>query len=260
MARMPMEPEAFGEQVQKILQRTAPNKKVELVGPMDLLVDGRHLGLENLYRMVKHEPERGLEIVERFLDRLLESEAVEEVRLPLSAVELKIMPRIQPVRIFEQLDVQQVAHVEWVNGTVIVFVIDLPQVTVSITVEQMIRWGLQPDDLEERARANLAKYVSDLEVQLVDSRDGGRAAVVNQLDGYDATRLLHDGLCAQLRDELGGDFYAAAPARDLLIALSMGPPEFVARIHERVCQDHRRLPYPIVAKFFVVTRDGGDGT
>ena len=38
------------------------------------------------------------------------------------------------------LDREQVAHVPFVNDTSIVFVIDLPQLTVSITTEQMIRW------------------------------------------------------------------------------------------------------------------------
>ena len=31
---------------------------------MDIVLNGRHLGLENLYRMVQYEPDRGVEIVE----------------------------------------------------------------------------------------------------------------------------------------------------------------------------------------------------
>ena len=52
------------------------------------------------------------------------------------------MPRIQPTSIFDHLDREQVAHISYVNDTVIVFVLDMPQMTVSITVEQLIRWGL----------------------------------------------------------------------------------------------------------------------
>src|SRR5262245_31519900 len=56
MAHMPGEPEAFGEQVAKILRRNYPERRVEMAGPLDLVVNGRHLGLENLFRMVKHDP------------------------------------------------------------------------------------------------------------------------------------------------------------------------------------------------------------
>lgn len=48
------------------------------------------------------------------------------------------------------------------NGTVVVFVIDLPQVTVSVTTEQMVRWGVQAEELEEIARENLARYAGAL--------------------------------------------------------------------------------------------------
>lgn len=50
MAHMPNEPEAFGEQVARILLRNFPERNVELAGPMSLILNGRHLGLENLYR------------------------------------------------------------------------------------------------------------------------------------------------------------------------------------------------------------------
>ena len=48
MAALPREPEAFGEQVFAILRRNWPDHDVILTGPFDLVVNGRHLGLENL--------------------------------------------------------------------------------------------------------------------------------------------------------------------------------------------------------------------
>ncbi len=39
---------------------------------------------------------------------------------------------------FEHLDRQMVAHVPYVNGTVVVFVTDLPHMTISITTEQVV--------------------------------------------------------------------------------------------------------------------------
>ncbi|MHC4908665.1 MAG: hypothetical protein ACYTF9_02965, partial [Planctomycetota bacterium] len=76
MAHMPREPEAFGEQVARIFRRQFPDRAVDLAGPMDLILNGKHLGLENLYRMVLCEPERGVEIVENYLERLIEGDSI----------------------------------------------------------------------------------------------------------------------------------------------------------------------------------------
>jgi uncharacterized protein YtpQ (UPF0354 family) len=260
MGHMPREPEAFGEHVARILKRTYPDRTVELAGPLDLVLSGKHLGLENLYRMVLHEPDRGVELVENYLERLIEGDTLSSMPLPLSVAKPRIMPRIQPTSIFEHLDREQVAHVPFVNDTVVVFVLDMPQMTVSITIEQMMRWGLQVDDLDDIARRNLDSYAPDLQIQLVDSSEGGRAAIVSRQDGYDAARLLLDSLHHRLAPELHGDFYVAAPARDMFLAMTCDPDDFVDRLRDRIKREYRRLPYPITSALFVVTRDGVAGT
>ena len=260
MGHMPREPEAFGERVARILTQQFPDRAVELAGPLDLILNGKHLGLDNLYRMVQHQPDQGLEIVENYIERLIEGDALSAMPLPLSVAKPRIMPRIQPLSIFEHLDREQVAHVPFVNDTVIVFVMDMPQMTVSITVEQLVRWGLQSEDLDVIARENLARYAPDLQIQLVDSNEGGRAAIVARQDGYDAARLLLGKLHHRLAPELHGDFYVATPSRDMFLALSCDPDEFVDRLRKRVAIDYKRLPYPITNRLFVVTRDGVAGT
>lgn len=45
--------------------------EVAVTGPLELIVNGRRFDLENLRRMVNHEPERGMEIIESHLDQLL---------------------------------------------------------------------------------------------------------------------------------------------------------------------------------------------
>ena len=119
MAHMPREPEAFGEQVARILCQRFPDRRVELSGPMDLFLDGKHLGLENLYRMVQSDPSRGTEIVEDYLEKIVEGDAVLNMPLPLAVAKPRIMPRIQPLCVFERLDQHQVAHMPYVNGTVV---------------------------------------------------------------------------------------------------------------------------------------------
>ncbi len=260
MARMPKEPEAFAEQVAVLLRRMQPDFAVEITGPREMIVNGRRLDLENLLRLVNNDPQRGTEIVEHYLDQLFSVEAGSVGNLSFDLVRARIMPRIQPVSIFDHLCREQVAHVPYVNGTVIVFVMDMPQMTVSVTTEQMIRWKVTADELDELARQNLENTSNELELQVVTSKEGGRAVIVAEQDGYDAARLLLTDLYSHLAPKLGGDFYVATPARDMFVALSPRPNPFVQRLTSRVEEDYRRLPYPITSAFFYVTRDGVAGT
>jgi hypothetical protein len=260
MSGMPHEPEAFAEHVADLLRKLQPEYQVELTGPRELIVNGRRLDLENLYRMVNHEPDRGEEIVEHYLDQLFAGDAAQLNHMSLDFARPRIMPRIQPETIFEHLSREMVAHVPFVNDTVIVFVIDLPQMTVSITTEQLIRWRLVADEVDEMARANLDRYAPQMELQIVESKEGGRAAIFSEQDGYDAARLLLTNLHHRLAPRLGGDFYVALPARDMFLAMSPEPSPFVRRLQNRVSHDYKRLPYPICSDFFLVTRDGVAGT
>lgn len=260
MAAMPTEPEAFADQVARLIQRMQPGFRIDRVGPRELLVNGRRLDLENLFRMVAHEPDRGTDIVEHFLDQLFTGESLEVGDTPFDMAKARVMPRIQPESIFEHLSRDLVAHVPFVNETVVVFVLDMPHMTVSITTEQVMRWGITVERLDELARENLELYAPELEMQVIDSAEGGRAVIVAEQDGYDAARLLLGDLHARLSAKLGPDFYVATPARDMFIAMSCEPGEFVSRLRERVEEDFARLPYPITKDLFLVTRDGVAGT
>ena len=119
MARLPQEPEAFAEQVLHLLKRLHPDLSAELVGPRELVVDGRRLDLENLSRLVSSDEDRGVEIVEQYLEQLFDEETFSVAAMPWDLARMRIMPRIQPVSIFSHLSREQVAHVPFVNGTAV---------------------------------------------------------------------------------------------------------------------------------------------
>lgn len=260
MSKLPHEPEAFAEQVLALLNRIKPDLQAELTGPHELVVDGRRLDLENLMRLVATDESRGVEIVEQYLEHLFDEQTFAVAAMPWEVARTRIMPRIQPEAIFNHLSREQVAHAPWVNDTVIVFVIDMPNMTVSVTTEQMIRWGVSVEELEEIARRNLAEYTPALEFRTLESDEGGRAVVLSLQDGYDASRLLLNELFPTLSPQLHGDFYVATPSRDMFLALTRAPDGFVHRVCERVARDYARLPYPITDRLFYVTRDGVAGT
>ncbi|MEY2713556.1 MAG: hypothetical protein RLZZ217_400 [Planctomycetota bacterium] len=260
MDRFPYEPAAFTEAIARHIKATWRDRKVEVIDALKLLVDGRRMGLENLYRLVMQDTDRAAEVVGAYFRKVFEGDLLATAALPLAVAKPRIMPRLQPESIFDSVDREQVAHIPFVNGTVIVFVIDLPDMTVSISTEQLVRWGLTTDELEEVARVNLGSYAPELNVQIMQSGDGGRAAVVSLRDGYDAARLLLTHLHDRLAPELKGDFLVATPARDIFVAMSRGPGRFIDRIMGRIDEDYRRLPYPITRNLFYVTRDGVAGT
>lgn len=260
MSSMPQEPEAFAEQVATMLRRARPEFEISLTGPRELIVNGRRLDLENLSRLVATNPDRGCEIVEQYLDHLFDEESLAASSMPWDLAKTKIMPRIQPVTIFQHLSEELVAHIPYVNDTVVVFVLDMPFMTVSVTTEQMIRWGLTPEELEELARKNLRRYTPSLEVRTMDTAEGGHALLLANQDGYDASRLLLDKLFERLAPEMGGDFLVATPSRDMFLALTPDPEPFVHKVRNKVDQDYLRLPYPITNRLFYVTRDGVAGT
>ena len=260
MPQFPDTPEQFSTAVYEMVRSRHPSRTVELSATLVLTIDGRHLGLENLWRTVQRTPETWMETVEHHVDRVLEGDQMSTLDIPFAVAKSRIMPRIQPANIFQTLDREHVAHVQWVNDTVIVFVMDMPHYTVSISTEQMIRWGVTPDDLEEIARANLERYAPNLDVQVVRSNEGGRAAIISMHDGYDAARLLLGDLHSRLSAQLGSTFYVAAPARDMFLAMTGDPEPFVSRLRARAEQEFHRLPYPICADLFLVTPDGVAGT
>ncbi|MEO1278241.1 MAG: DUF1444 family protein [Planctomycetota bacterium] len=260
MTMMPDNPTEFSQEVAQILRRLQPELTIDSIREDELVIAGRRLDLVNLYRIVSHDPQRGVEIVEHYLEQLFAGDLMYVNSMTLDIAKTRIMPRIQPESIFESLSRRLVAHTPFVNGAVVVYVLDLPQMTVSITTEQIVQWGLDIDELEMIARDNLEEYAPDMDVQLVESREGGMAAILAEQDGYDAARLLMGKLYHRLAPQLGGDFLVAIPARDMFVALSREPAEFVHRIQDRVRQDYERLPYPITDQLFYVTRDGVAGT
>jgi uncharacterized protein YtpQ (UPF0354 family) len=230
---MPKEPEAFSEAVAQLIHRMAPDRRIELPSPFEMLIDGRHLALENLYRMVCADPESGVEIVEQFLDHLLDGDEATTISLPYDLARPRIMPRIQPESIFAHLDPRMVAHAPFVNDTVVLYVIDMPNLTVSITVEQMLKWGITIDDIDSVARTNLKQTSERIDMRVVDLEGGGKAIILHENDGYDASRLLLDTLHENIAPHLGRDFLVATPARDAFIAVATTPSELPGKILPR---------------------------
>jgi len=243
--------------VRQVISELAPGAKVEQIGPRVILVNGRRINLDNVWRSVQRDPLLAGQIIRAHLGQLWRP-VEESFPKRWSEVEAKIMPRIQPRSFFDHLDEHEAPHVKWTNDTVIVFVCDEQNRMVSLTTPQLAQWEVTLEEVKSAARCNLER--SECEVKILEAPDGGRGAVIHMGDGYDSSRLLLGNLHGRLSPFLGQSFYAGIPARDMLVLFSMEPEPFVSRLHRHIAVDFTKLEYPVTPELFVVTRDGIAGT
>lgn len=257
---LPDNPEEFSVAVMLIINESWPNLDVSYVKPFALAVEGRRLDLKNLYRMVQYDKERGYEIVNRFVESLFfagEDKHEEQIHEFID-IEDKILPRVYHESIFESLDKELMVWTPWVNDCVIGYVIDFPKMTMSIARDQLDSWGVEIDDIDFLARKNLSRMSESIELSVYEVA-GGRVALMNVEDGYDASRILLDdihGIISPLFDH--ENFYVGVPARDMFVAFPAvsESKELILRVLDRMKSEYVNLPYPITPNAFYVCQDG----
>ncbi|MHC4995384.1 MAG: DUF1444 family protein [Planctomycetota bacterium] len=258
MSDLPREPEAFTEHVARHFKRQMPYSAVEPTGPLQITIDDYAVGLENLHRATMQTDEPHKQLVDRFIEAFVNAQQLEQAKLPFDVIAPTILPRIQPESILDEDTPPHIVHQPYINGTVIVFMIDLGGASTPVTAEHQVRWGINTDELDLLARDNLADHKPNLELNLYQGEQGA-AALFTIGDGYDASRLLLDNLFPKLAPEMGGNFHVAIPSRDTFIAFPTEPRPFVHKLKGRIQSDFKRLPYPITADLFLVTLDGVAG-
>lgn len=252
---LPREPEAFTELIASLMESHFGYSGLTISGPFQIQVDDMEIDLTDLHRSIPDNREVEIAAIEQYVRTYLEAQRLTETPLPFEAICGKILPRIKPTRWLRHHSPEFVAHQSFVNDTAILYVIDFNGAVIGISTEQMIRWKLTIDDLDQIARQNLAVCQPDLELSIYSGEEG-TAAFFNAGDGHDADRLLLDELYEQLAPELGGNFLVAIPTRDVFLAFSQASSPFVGRLHERITRDYRCLPGPITPNLFLVTQDG----
>lgn len=254
MTHIPKEPQAFTELIAKRFRKEV-GTEVRVSAPLELLVDGQRVDLDDLQRVVRSEDTDPGELIQRFIDTFINSRRLMDTPLPFEVVQPKIMPQIRSLDRLRGTRPGFIAAQPFINDTAIIYMVDLNNAATPLSTEQLIRWGVDVDEIDRIARRNLAAYQPELELQLFRNDDAS-AALFNIGDGYDASRLLLEQLFPKLAPELGGNFLVAIPTRDVFIAFPTGPAVFIDRLRQRINDDFKSLPYPITSDLFLVTLDG----
>ena len=79
----PNGPEAFASYAERVFRTHWPDRPIEVAGAMDLIVEGRHLSLDNLWRLASRDPSRGEAIVHHYFEKLLEGDAMGNAAMPV---------------------------------------------------------------------------------------------------------------------------------------------------------------------------------
>lgn len=121
-------------------------------------------------------------------------------------------------------------------------------------------WGVEADELDSIARANLKTYKSANETTARYHLNGGRELTFRTQDGIAASHILAPDLFNQFRKEFGNQFYAAIPHFGVLIAFSTSPKSHVDDMIQVVRDEYRKASQKVSDRLFVVSRDGIAGT
>ncbi len=165
--------------------------------------------------------------------------------------ESRIMPGVRHASIFQQCNRENIAHIPFVNDTVIVFLIDMPNSMITLAMKQLTGWGKEIEEVCQRAISNLENKPAPIQDV------GGKVFIINCDDSYDSSRILMPDLYKRLVPELGTEFTIAIPARDCFLAY---PTDFNQKMQDYVLRVHKEYPYPISPDLFLATRDGICGT
>lgn len=140
-------------------------------------------------------------------------------------------------------------------AVVIAIVIDLPEGYSVVRSEDVERWGVRPQDLYTTAADNLNAASAAVRAEMVQGPN--RCIGVQEMDGYDAARLLVPGFRRFLAGHLSMPFFAAIPNRDFLMAWAADcEPAFQLFAREKAAKDFGERPYPLTSEVFRADEKG----
>lgn len=250
-------PSSYADKVAGILRKIFPNSEVTVVNN-NVIINGRAFNLVNLYKLQSLSNVDQDNWLENYLIKYVSFENKDLLETKLS--ESFILPRIQSIDALNNLS-EDAFYVPFVNDTIIFYMIDQPDMMVSITRSLIEKWNISADEIDILARKNLQSLsLNEFKPEVISTVEGGLAAIVRYGDGYDSSRLLLPELFETLFPVFKSNFYAAIPARDIFICFKHTPDDMFKRLKQKARNDFDKFPYPISSKLFLVTRDGIAGT
>jgi len=250
--------EKFYDQVVQIIRGKFPLAKLSRAEQeFSLRMNGHVASLENLFRASVLRPEDMQKHIERWaLELLRAAEGSPDQTADYQDVAARIMPLLVSSPPEVQSPQAAMVYQPLVSNLSIAYVIDSDRAMSYIPASALQRWGIEVDQLHEKAVENLVARSEQLQAHAAaDERGSVNLILFQTMDGYDATRLLLPTLHDRLREHLGSPFVAGVPNRDILLCFK-NEDETLERLKTQIGEDYRSMPNSISEKLLLVTADG----
>ncbi len=250
----------FAEAVASLSRSCFPRAAVAVIDEMHLQFGAARVALAPLHRKYLARPEELPLQVQAYLAQV-------HANVPAAAGPwMRAREHVIPVFLTEK-DLAEareaLVHETWINGLAIGYVLEQPTAANAegetplrlITEADLAKWSKDSQALHDQALQNLVLRSRE---QIMEGRqaEGLMMLRLAHPDRHNAARILLPELHRKLREHLGAMFYAAMPARDVLVAFNSSDEDILEQLRRDLEHDYRSAREPLSAKFFQVTPDG----
>jgi uncharacterized protein YtpQ (UPF0354 family) len=212
--------------------------------------------LSNLYREVRAAPARRAQIIQHFVQSVVQCTDLPLGQETWDEAQARVLPLLKPRSYVDSGSVARHSLAsEWLADVVICYALRSQDILRFVTTVDLDRWQTDAQALHEVALANLCRLGWPKKLEGARQQDGGRIIVVETRDGVASSRLLHPDLHRLFSGPLGSPFRAGIPDRDTLVLYS-DRRRLRQRIERQLRKDHRTSAAAITPRPFLVTPDG----
>ena len=184
-----------------------------------------HTYLQNLWIAYSRNPESRAEVIEQYLRGLASTIAPKQ-----EITREQVIPLIKDSEYLAALGDKAVVISEHLAGDLfIVYAVDWPDHTASLSQSEFEKLGLSMSELRQLAVENLKGFLTGIECH----GDGRSYFMATAGGNYEASILLLDSFWDQVREDVDGDLVATVPARDVLLFTGSGSAEGLREMRER---------------------------
>lgn len=241
-----MEKEDFQEYVMEYINQQSQAGGVK--------VEELTIGLKNLFRKYERKPvdQEGINaMVYGYFQELFENKNNEKKPADMSWMLARrlLRPQLAPVDYLKKIGAP---YKKLDRKTAISYVIDNQYGYNYINDQDVERWNVDIEEIDDLAVENLDRVSKDIPMQV--SLEGDKFIIVQVLDGYDAARILIPSFRRFISYNLGEPFLAAVPTRDMLIMWSQDNSNISQRfVRRKISREYSEQFYPLSSTIFLVT-------
>lgn len=250
-ARKVMSPEQFCVAVKDRITKVYPNITIESIDGFDwkLIVDGepRQIYLDNTYARYRHYPDQFDDLIDRFLQMLGTTNAV-EITTWLDA-KPRLFPCLKSAEYLENYrkmtSGNDLVVMDYREGFKIIFAIDSDDSMAFVSISQLNDWGTSMEELLQISIDNLAKLTAPYWVEATQQAMEHGLFVFSIQDGYDASRILLPDFYERVSRALDYDkLLVGIPTRDFLSAIPQNAP-WKNKFHKQIQSDYESFDHPV---------------